>query len=318
MRKHKSLFATNIEYLGGCLLIFLARALPLRAALNLAETLGSIAAIFLRKRRRLAAHNIRRSFPDIPPHKADAMAVRVFRHFMRCAMESIIAPRILNARNFRNHVVFRNEQYLREGLDSPTGAIWITAHLGTWEILGIISRFLGIHLTSVYRLVKNRKIDRVLREHRTSSGQTLVERDGALKNLLRALRHNKAHIAMLVDQHARREGLWLPFFGRLASNTPAPAILALRTGAPIVLWYSRRLPGTFRFEVFCDKPFTVTPTDDRADDVRRVTRHISDRIEQFIRTTPDQWLWLHRRWHKPPPEILERENHHVQSSGSAA
>lgn len=316
--KSKSPLATNLEYLGCRLFVFLARALPLRAALCLAETLGSLAAILLRKRRRIAVHNIRRAFPHISPRAADAMAARVFRHFMRCSVEAIVAPQILTPDNFRQHVIFRNEQHLREGLDSPKGAIWITAHLGTWEVLGIISRFLGVHLTSVYRPVKNRKIDRLLREHRASLGQTLVEREGALKNLLRALRNHKAHVAILTDQHAKREGIWLPFFSRLASNTPAPAILALRTGAPIILWHSRRLPGIFRFEVFCDKPFTVSSTGDRARDVEHITRRISQRLEQFIRATPDQWLWLHRRWHTPPPEILERENHHAQSPGSPA
>jgi len=299
---------TLIEYLGGRAFIFLARALPLRGALVLGEFLGSLGAFFLRKRRRTAVENIRSAFPGISRAQADAMAVRVFRHFMRVSVESAIAPMILTRDNFREYLTFHNEQFIHEALDSPKGAIWVTAHIGVWEIFNVVLTFFGARITSVYRPVKNPRIDKMLRRHRATFGHTLVERKGALKTLLRVLRNDKGHVAMLVDQHARRGGIWIPFFGRPAATNPAPAILALRTGAPVVLWYSRRLPGTFRFEAWCDKPFTVTPTGDRARDIERVTRRISERIEEFIRTAPDQWLWLHRRWHTPPPEITEKEN----------
>ena len=299
---------TLLEYLGGRVFLFIARALPLRGALVFGECLGSLGAFVLRKRRRIAVQNILRAFPGISQARAEAMAVRVFRHFMRVSVEAAIAPAILTPGNFKEYITFHDERFIHEALDSPKGAIWITAHIGAWEIFSVVLSFFSARITSVYRPVKNPKIDKMLRRHRAAFGQRLVERKGALKTLLRVLRNDKGHVAMLVDQHARRGGIWVPFFGRPAATTPAPAILALRTGAPVVLWYSRRLPGTFRFEAWCDKPFTVTPTGDRARDIERVTRRISGRIEEFIRTAPDQWLWLHRRWRTPPPEITEKEN----------
>ena len=124
----------------------------------------------------------------------------------------------------------------------------------------------------------------------------------AARRLLRALTREKSHVALLVDQHTRKEGIWVPFFGRPASTTPAPAVLALATGAPILSGYCRRLPGTYQFEMVIDEPIIARSTGDKKADVERITTDINERFETYIRRFPDQWVWLHRRWHTPPWE----------------
>jgi len=206
-----------------------------------------------------------------------------------------------------------DEDAFKRILASEKGAIWVSAHFGLWEIFAMYAGMRDAHLTSVYRPVKNPWIDKAIRRQRAAIGQELVERKGALRALLRALRKESGHVAMLADQHTRRDGIWVPFFGRLAATTPAPALLALRTGAPIIVWYSRRLPGTFHFGAWCDKPLFVAPSGDRAADIERITREISNRIEKFVRKAPAQWLWFHRRWRTPPAETIEKEHAHVHA-----
>lgn len=314
MKKRRIGPLTILGYVGVRLFGFIALALPARMALHMGELLGAAAAFVTPRRRRIAVSNLRQAFPERSRKEAKAMATRVYEHFGRSFVEVAIAPRILRRDNYREYVTIHNEEYIHQVIEGGKGAIWITCHMGVWEIFSIVFDFMGIHGTNVYRPVKNPLIDKMLREHRVSLGHGLVERNGAVKRLLRVLRSEKGNVGMLVDQHAKRDGQWVPFFGRLASTTPAPALLALRTGAPILLWYSRRLPGTFRFEAWFEKPFAVTPSEDRAADVARVTKEISRRIEAFIRKEPEQWLWLHRRWHTPPAEVVERENAHVESS----
>ena len=99
---------------------------------------------------------------------------------------------------------------------------------------------------NVYRPARNPLVDCMVRRRRVAIGQVMIERKGAVPTLLRVLRR-KGYIGLLIDQHAKRDGVWVPFFGRPASTTPAPALLALRTGAPILTVYSRRLPGTYQF-----------------------------------------------------------------------
>ena len=231
-------------------------------------------------------------------------------------MEVAFGDRLLKPSTFSDHIVLRNEHYLRDVLAAGKGAIFVTAHLGPWEMFGMLARHWGVPLTSVYRPMKNPYIDRFMWRYRAAHGQTLVPKYGAAPALLRVLRRG-GYIALLADQHAKDEGLWVPFFGRPASTTPAPALLALRTGAPIVTGYARRLPGLYRFEVFCDEPLFVRPTGDRPADVRNATIEINRRIEGYVRQFPDQWLWMHRRWRTPPAGVLEKGKADVGSLGSA-
>jgi len=304
------------EYVSFRLLQFLALALPVRLALRLGDTLGALAAALAPGRMRIAEENLLQAFPGMSPRRARAIAVGVFRHCVRGTIEVTRAQRVLRADNFRRFVRFRNEAVIDRVFESGRPAIWVTAHLGTWEIFGMCMAMRNARLTSVYRPLHNPWIDRLVRRCRTAMGQRMVERKGALLALLKVLRRGESHVGLLVDQHVRRGAVWVRFFGRPAATTPAPALLALRTGAPIVLWYTRRLPGTFRFEATVEEPIYVEPSGDGRAEILRVTEHISRRLEEFIKNAPEQWLWFHRRW-RTPPEGAILENAHVKPSRQA-
>jgi KDO2-lipid IV(A) lauroyltransferase len=304
------------EYLGGGIFMAVAQSLPLPAAVKFGEWCGRRMIAWSRRSFRTAVDNLLQAFPGMSQPEAEALARRVYEHFGRATVEVAFGDRLLKPSTFDDHIVFRNEDYLRGVLAAGKGAIFVTGHLGPWEMFGILARHRGVPLTSVYRPMKNPYIDRFMLRYRATHGQTLVPKYGALPALLRVLRRG-GYIALLVDQHAKDEGLWAPFFGRPASTTPAPAVLALRTGAPIVTGYARRLPGLYRFEVLCDEPVFVRPTGDRAADVRNATIEVNRRLEGYVRQFPDQWLWMHRRWRTPPAGVLEKGKADVGSLGSA-
>ena len=296
-----------MEFLGFQFFRFLARALPTRSALRMGDLLGLLAAIASTRRRRVAVENILQALPRLSRDQAEVMAVKCFQHFLRGSVEVIRCQRVLHPNTFGRHAEMANPERTNHLLDANEGAIWVTAHFGMWEVFGMYAGMRRARLTSVYRPVKNIHVDRIVRQQRARMGQELVPRKGALRALLRALRRPRSHVCLLVDQHTRRDRIWVPFFGRLAATTPAPALLALRTGAPIVVWHAVRVPGVLRFHMTCEAPIKPEPTGDRAADVERITREISQRIEAFIRKAPEQWLWLHRRWRTPPPEEVEKE-----------
>jgi len=293
------------EYFGARCLLFVAQALPLRTALRFGEQMGGLAGLFMPGRRGLAIDNLMKAFPHMSRDRAEAIALKTYRHFGRAAVESAVAHRLLRRSTFRSHLVIRGEEHLRKVIAEGNGAIIVGAHLGVWELFGLALRYIGAPPHVVYRPTKNPYLDRFIRRWRSAFGQTMVPRKGALRTLLRVLRR-KGYITLLVDQHVRRDGIWVPFFGRPASTTPAPAALALVTGAPILVAYGCRLPGTYRFELFLDEPIRAEPTDDREADIKRITAEITRRIEGFVRLFPEQWLWLHRRWHTPPPEHMDK------------
>ncbi len=304
------------EYLGGKTFMAVAQSMPLPAAVKFGEWCGRRMIFWSWRSFRTGVDNLLQAFPGMSRAAAEALATRVYEHFGRATVEVALGDRLLKPSTFGDHIVLRGEDNLRDVMGAGKGAIFVTAHLGPWEIFGLLARHYGVSWTSVYRPMKNPYIDRSMLRYRAAHGQTLIPKYGAAPALLRVLRGG-GYIALLVDQHAKNEGLWVPFFGRPASTTPAPALLALRTGAPIVTGYARRLPGLYRFEVLCEEPLFVRATGSRSADVRNATIEINRRLESYIRRFPDQWLWMHRRWRTPPAEVLEKGKAHVGSPGSA-
>jgi Kdo2-lipid IVA lauroyltransferase/acyltransferase len=310
MSKRQGVIPMLAEYCGVQIARFIALSLPVEAGMRLGETLGAWSALILRKRRRQTEDNLLKAFPGMSPTEARRLAIRVFQHFGRNAIETIRSKRMVTDDTIRGHLNMVDESLMDRILAAKQPAIWVTAHIGVWEIVARYFALRGVDFTSVYRPVKNRLVDRMLRRMRTDETHKLIERKGALRGMIRALKRENRHVVILVDQHVRKEGIWVPFFGRLAATTPAPAVLALQTGAPIIIWHSRRLPGTYNFEAHVDEPIIVEPSGDRAADIERITRQISNRLESIIRETPEQWLWLHRRWRTPPADVVERNSAH--------
>src|SRR5207249_25481 len=137
-------------------------------------------------------------------------------------------------------------------------------------------------------------------ESRERYGLKRIPPRGAISQTVRAVRQGGV-VAMLIDQALPGESsLFVPFFGRLASTTPALSMAARRSGAPVVVAIAARENGKLR--MFVEGPFAVPSTSDKRADLVEHTAQVTATIEKYIRRYPDQWLWLHRRWKvRPPP-----------------
>ena len=172
--------------------------------------------------------------------------------------------------------------------------IFLSGHLGNWEMLPILAGQLGFDGAAVVRPPNNPYVAAwVARQRRINGPDTMIAKHNAARGMLGQLRAGKM-LCMLVDQKLR-EGIAVPFFGQDAMTTPAPAALALKTGARVVLAANRRLPGP-RFHVTVCEPPAVTRTGDDAKDTHALTAAITLGIEEIVRADPGQWLWIHNRW----------------------
>jgi KDO2-lipid IV(A) lauroyltransferase len=172
--------------------------------------------------------------------------------------------------------------------------IFLSAHLGNWEMMPIIAEQMGFDGAAVVRPPNNPYIaDWVARQRRINGPATMIAKHNAARPMLAQLRAGKM-LCMLVDQKLR-EGIAVPFFGRDAMTTPAPAALALKTGARIVIASNRRLPGA-RFHVTVLPALDFVPSGDDERDTMALTAAITARIEEMVRDDPGQWLWIHNRW----------------------
>ncbi|HEX4178123.1 MAG TPA: lysophospholipid acyltransferase family protein, partial [Rhizomicrobium sp.] len=171
-------------------------------------------------------------------------------------------------------------------LDSLKGQplMFLSAHLGNWEMMPILAQQLGFDAATVVRPPNNPYVaDWVARQRRINGPDTLIAKHNAVRSMLAQLRANRA-LCMLVDQKLR-EGIAVTFFGHDAMTTPAPAALALKTGTRICIAANRRSAGA-RFHVTVSPVLDFTPSGDETEDTLRLTAAITAAIEKIVRDDP--------------------------------
>jgi lauroyl/myristoyl acyltransferase len=245
--------------------------------------LGGAARRMLGKRRRLAVRNIQATFPEKSAEECEAIARASWRHFASTFLESIRAQ-ARPPEEIAAAVAIEGLENLEKALARERGLILVTAHFGAWE-LG--SNLLPLYLpraATVARGLDNERLDAELRQVRGGDALEIVDRRGAARPLARALKERRA-VVLLVDQHViPREGIRIPFLGRPAWTTTAPARLALRFGTPILPVFC--YPGRIEIE----QPLWPEGS------VESITGRINDIIGERIRRNPELWFWMHNRW----------------------
>jgi len=171
---------------------------------------------------------------------------------------------------------------------------------------GYLFGVFGFPPNSVARTLDNPYLDEFLRRFRERTGQKMIPKNGGYDQMLEVLRGGGI-LSFLADQDAGQRGLFVDFFGRPASTHKAIALLAIEHRAPVVVGYARRVGPGFRYEVGCDAVIEPDEWTGTADDARLLTQRYTSALEKFIRKSPEQYLWLHRRWkHQPKPKKADR------------
>jgi Kdo2-lipid IVA lauroyltransferase/acyltransferase len=274
---------------------------------------GAAAAAFgytLGIKRTVVESNIRLAFPDKSEAWVREIAAESYRHLGR----EILMMLQLSWMS-RDEVMART----RIGNEGPpaaeyatgSGVVVVTGHLGNWEVGAAAIAVRGYRLAAVAKRASNPLFYNRIMAARARMGVEIIDFANATRPGLRALRDGKV-LALAADQHAGRSGIWVPFFGRPASTFRGPALMALRTGAPLYLAITVKQPDGV-YEVRLD-PIDTTPTGDMEADVVRVTTEYSRQLEAAVRRTPGQYLWHHRRWREPPADIVMHPGHGAEQA----
>ncbi|MBM85166.1 MAG: lauroyl acyltransferase [Rhodospirillaceae bacterium] len=242
-----------------------------------------------------ARQNLRNCFPDWTDRETAETVRAMWDNLGRVAGEFPHVRHLdLSGADPRVEVIGREHaEALRD--DNAPG-IFFSAHLGNWELLPLMAGPLGVKLHSVYRAMNAPLADKVLRKTVARHEDELIPKgpDGAMR--LARLMRGGGHIALLVDQKLN-EGIEVPFFGRPAKTATTIALFALRYRCPVVPVRAERLSGA-RFRVTFSPPLDLPDSGDIEADTLALMTEVNDLIELWIRQTPAQWLWLHRRWGK--------------------
>jgi KDO2-lipid IV(A) lauroyltransferase len=282
-------------------LLRLIALIPLGPALRLGAAGGALAYHLFGKTRRLALEHLAHAFPEKTEAERRDIARRMFIHLAMSAME-ITSIGHWDDR-LGEYMTERDPALLRAALAKGKGIVFVTGHLGNWELMARLVARVGAPVSAVAKRGSDARLMGLIEAWRRDGNVTTLWREdpSTARALLRVFKRNEV-LGILVDQDTRVQGIWVPFFGRPAYTPRAPADLALRSGAPILVGTSHRKgerPGDgFLFEV-TEVPYDPSPADREAE-VLRVTAACQAVMEDAIRRHPADWVWMHERWKTQP------------------
>ena len=287
--------------------------LPRHFALRFGAWLGGIIWLVLkleRKRLRVTTDNMRNLFPDESESQLNERARKVCIHYGTFLADCSRLP-IFTRSSFTNRIRFEGLGHFRDAYAQDKGLILATAHFGHFEVGAAALALMGYPVHSVIRTVDNLDIDEHFDETRKPTGIGIIKKENSARKILKLLR-TKNIVTVHTDLHAGFNNMFIQFFGKWAATFTTPAIMSLRTGAPIVPMYCFRNGRDDSFTIrFCPQVEIAESTGDTGADIRQITTAINDTVEQVIKEAPEQWFWLHNRWKMEPAkmdlELIEKQ-----------
>ncbi len=273
---------------------------PLDWNLRTARILAKVWSIVLPRHRQRALAHLCMAFEGVhPPSRLSRLADECLQSVTMFAVEAICLPRLVNRFTWRRYIRLRNfDQALGLFLEGR-GVILVTGHFGSFELIGHLLACLGFCMAAVMRPLDNVYLNRFIVESRRTHGLTLLDKKGATQQAEELLRGG-ALLGFIGDQDAGRKGLFVDFFGQPASTYKSIGLLAMATGAPIVVGYARRRGSGAQYEIGVQRIIHPSEWEPQEDPLTWITQAYTSAIESFVRETPEQYLWIHRRWKSQP------------------
>jgi lipopolysaccharide heptosyltransferase II len=274
-------------------------ALPMRVLFAIGNSMGFVAWLLLPQYRRLARRNLEIVLANEKSPRELRRLAR--RHFQRLGANLLCSIKfgLMPVAGVAKCVTPENAEVVHRELRAGRGVVLAVSHLGNWEgFAQILTMHFGyVAVGTIFQPLANRYIDADVRRKRSRSGLGLFDRREGFQKPTEQLRAG-GMVGILCDQHAGDRGLWTPFFGRLASTTPLPALFAKRTGAAVIAAVAyTEAPG--RWRVIFNPPLNAP-----SESIPAITAKLNAEIADEIRHAPEDWFWVHNRWKLPKPNFL--------------
>jgi KDO2-lipid IV(A) lauroyltransferase len=251
-----------------------------------------------KKYKKIILKNLEIAFPDKTDTEKEKLVRESFLYLSRLMIDLIKFPTI---EKIEKRIEKGDISSLENSLKSDKGIILISGHFGNWESgLLWLGKFVS-PINIITRRMDNPYIEKLLKKIREQTGNKIIHKDNrAALKILKLLRHNKS-VGLMVDlNQQKKEGIFIDFFSKKASTSPAAAIFHLKTGAPIIFAFC--IPKGKGYKIYTLPPITHTPTGDKQKDIEIITRKINKTLEDEIRRYPSSYFWFHKRWKERPTE----------------
>ncbi len=274
--------------------------LPMPAARLLSGALARIAQRAVPRWRRVAERNLSLALPGIDERRRGEIIRGVYENLGRVLLALAKTPR-LSPGNIRRWIDYEGFEHYEAALAQGRGVLFLTAHLGNWELSATAHALLGHPMHVMIRPLDNPLLDGLLDRRRRACGNQTIAKQQSVRPVLQALRRNEA-VGVLIDQNTAGEGgIFADFFGIPAASTSGLAKIARRTGAAVIPGFALWRPRERRYVLKFYPPLEMVSTADEERDLKENTQRCQTAIEEVIREHPEQWLWIHRRWKTRPP-----------------
>lgn len=267
--------------------------LPLRWLRHVGNAFGWLVWLLPSRRRRVARENLAATFGEtLSATDNRRIRLRVAQNMSKTMLELLKAPR-LGADGVRQAVPAEGIEKISEALAKGKGVICLTAHLGNWEVLAARLAADGFNVAAVARDASDKTLASLINRRRTDMGVRMLTRN-SIGEMLGHLRDGGC-LMILPDLDAKHGAIRLSFLGRPAWVPRGPAVLAMRSGSPIIPVFCLRQPDdSLRAHVLDEIP--VAAHENRGEAVKETMQRINRVLEAAILKWPEQWLWLHNRW----------------------
>lgn len=300
MPKHGKL-AIALEFALARTLLSGLGILPRRLALAAGIMLGRIASHLPLELRRTGELNLKLAFPEKSDFERRLLLQGCFSNLGRLLGEFSQLPKT-TPHKLRALIEYDQNglAHLRAAEKSGRGIIFLTGHVGSWELLSFGWSALEYPISFLVRPIDNPRIEEMIEGIRTRFGNRAIDKKSAARESLRVLRQGGT-LGILSDLNTQpHEGVFVPFFGKLACTTAGIATLALKTDAVVIptcaVWNKQRQ----RYFFHGDPPIELVRTGDQRKDIEVNTARFAAAMERMVRLYPDQWLWIHKRWKTRP------------------
>lgn len=307
-----------IEFVPAWLLLKLLAVLPREAAIAAGKLIAGAAYYLHGRLRRVGHRNLALAMPELNADKRRAIIREVFMNLGRLLGEFSQFKKI-SRENIAKLVEYDGFENYKRASERGRGVLMLTGHVGAWELCAFAQGVYGHPLSFLVRPLDNPLLDRMITDYREISGNRTINKNRAVKPVLETLRRGE-DVGLLIDVNTLPDqGIFCDFFGISACSTTGLAVFALRADAPVVpgflIWDEQRRKHCLRFE----PEIPLLRTGDFKEEVMINTARFMKVIEDYARRYPDQWLWVHKRWHTRPegePDLYSREGGDLDASSS--
>ena len=238
--------------------------------------------------------NLEHAFPGLDKEKIREIAYGSYKSFAVTLIEILCLPS-MNEDKLRKVVSCPNISLVKEKYSEQNGLVLLSAHFGNWEYLAIsIGLQVGIPLSVIVKSQRNPYVTTWLNKFRTKWNNEVVPLGISIRKTYQTLKEHKI-VAMVADQRGSQDGVKVNFFDREISVQVGPAVLALKTGAPILIAIPvRQSNGLYSTEFAEISKENLTGTQEEK--IKELSQRYISYLEKYIRKNPEQWLWMHKRW----------------------